>query len=69
VKDVKVRNVKDVKVRNEEALTKIRAKMTAKVDEVKAIEKTLTRFRIEIENQLNKKIGGRTNDHTSSTLH
>ena len=31
--------------------------MTAKVNEVKAIEKTLTGFRIEIEKQLNKKIG------------
>jgi hypothetical protein len=49
--------VKDIKVRNEEALTKIRAKMTAKVNEVKAIENTLTGFRIEIEKQLNKKIG------------
>ena len=49
--------MKDVKVRSEEALTKIRAKMTAKVNEVKAIEKTLTGFRIEIEKQLNKKIG------------
>jgi hypothetical protein len=50
-------DVKDVKVRNEEALTKIRAKRSAKVNEVKAIEKTLTRFRREIEKQLNKKIG------------
>jgi hypothetical protein len=49
--------VKDVKVRPEEALTKIRAKRTAKVNEVKAIEKTPTGFRIEIEKQLNKKIG------------
>jgi hypothetical protein len=49
--------VKDVKVRNEEALTKTIAKMTAKVNEVKAIDNTLTGFRIEIEKQLNKKIG------------
>jgi hypothetical protein len=49
--------VKDAKVRNEEALTKIRAKMTTKVNKVKAIEKTLTGFRIEIEKQLNEKIG------------
>ena len=49
--------MKPVKVRNEEALTKIRAKLTAKVNEVKAIEKTLTGSKIEREKQLNKKIG------------
>jgi len=49
--------VKAVKVRNEEALTKIRAELTAKVNEVKAIEKTLTGSKIEREKQLNKKIG------------
>jgi hypothetical protein len=53
----KNKDMKDVKVRNEEALTKIKTKMTAKVNEVKAIERTLTRFRIEIEKQLNKRIG------------
>jgi hypothetical protein len=57
VNKTKNKDVKDVKVRSEEALTKIRAKMTAKVNEVKAIEKTLTGCRIEIEKQLNKKIG------------
>jgi hypothetical protein len=49
--------VKDIKVKNEEALTKIRTKMTAKVNEVKAIERTQTRFWIDIEKQLNKKTG------------
>jgi hypothetical protein len=49
--------VKDVKARNEEKLTKTKAEMTAKVDEVKAIEKTQTGFRMEIEKQLDKKIG------------
>jgi hypothetical protein len=49
--------VKAVKVRNEEALTNIRAELTAKVNEVKAIEKTLTGSKIEKEKQLNKKIG------------
>ncbi len=38
-------------------LTNSKAKVTAKVDEVKAIEKTLTGFRMEIEMQLDKKIG------------
>jgi hypothetical protein len=47
--------VKDVKVRNEEKPTKTKAKMTA--NEVKAIEKTLTGFRREIEKQLDKRIG------------
>ncbi len=50
-------DMKDVKVRNKEALAKRRAKKTTKVNEVKAIEKNLTIFRIEIEKQLNKKIG------------
>jgi len=53
----KNKNVKAIKVRNEEALTKIRAELTAKVKEVKAIEKTLTGSKIEREKQLNKKIG------------
>jgi hypothetical protein len=52
-----VKDVKDVKVRKEKAVTEIRAKMTAKVNEVKAMGKTLTGFRIEIEKQLNKRIG------------
>jgi hypothetical protein len=51
------KDVKDAKVRNEEALTRIRAKMTAKVNEVKTIEKTLTGFRIDLEKQFNRKIG------------
>jgi len=49
--------VKAIEVRKVTALTKIKTKPTAKVDEVKAIEKTLTRFRIDIEKQSNKKIG------------
>ncbi len=49
--------MKAIKVRKEEALTKIRAKSTAKVNKVKAIEKTLTGFRIEGEKQLNQRIG------------
>jgi hypothetical protein len=53
----KNKDVKDIKVKNEEALTKIRTKMTAKVDEVKALERTGTRFRIDLEKQLNKKTG------------
>jgi hypothetical protein len=48
--------VKAVEVRSEEALTKRRAKLTAKVNEVKAIEKTLTGSGIEREKQLNEKI-------------
>ncbi len=38
-------------------LTNTKAKVKAKVDEVKTIEKTLTGFRMEIEKQLDKKIG------------
>ena len=49
--------MKAIKVRKEEALTKIRAKSTAKVNEVKAIEKTLTGFRIEGDKQLFQRIG------------
>jgi hypothetical protein len=45
---------KNVKVRNEEKLMTL---WTAKADEVKAIEKTLTGFRMEIETQLGQKIG------------
>jgi hypothetical protein len=51
------KDIKDVKVRNEEKITKTKAKMTAKVDEVKAIEKTLTEFTMEKVKQLDKKIG------------
>jgi hypothetical protein len=54
---IKNKNMKTVKVRNKEALTMIRAELTAKVNEVKAIEKTLTGPKIEGEKQLNKKIG------------
>jgi hypothetical protein len=57
---MKNKNVKAIKVRKEEALTKIRkirAESTAKVNEVKAIGKTLTGFRIEGEKQLNQRIG------------
>jgi hypothetical protein len=54
---IKNKDVKAVKVRSKEALTKIRAQLTAKVNEVKAIEKTLTGSRIEREKQLNEKIG------------
>jgi hypothetical protein len=49
--------MKDVKVRKEKAITKIRAEMTAKVNEVNAMGKTLTGSRIEIEKQLNKRMG------------
>jgi hypothetical protein len=49
--------VKDIKVRNEKAFTKAKAKMKAKVNEVKAIERTLTGSRIEIGKQLEEKIG------------
>jgi hypothetical protein len=52
--------VKAIKVRKEKALTKIKAKSTAKVNEVKAIEKTLTGFRIEGEKQLDQRIGSET---------
>ncbi len=48
--------MKDVKVRNEEKPTKTKAKMTAKVNEVKAIERTMTGFRKEIEKQLDTRI-------------
>ncbi len=44
-------------MRKEKALTKIKAKVTAKVNEVKAIEKTLTGPRIERKKQLNQKMG------------
>jgi hypothetical protein len=49
--------VKAIEVRKVTALTKIKAKPTAKVNEVKAIEKTLTRFRIDGEKQVDNKIG------------
>jgi len=57
IKNNENKDVKAVKVRSEEALTRIRAKLTAKVNEVKAIEKTLTGSGIEREKQLNEKIG------------
>ncbi len=44
-------NMKAIKVRKEEALTKIKAKVTAKVNKVKAIEKTLTGPRIKRKKQ------------------
>jgi hypothetical protein len=50
------RDVKDVKVRNKEEPTKTKAKITAKVNEVKAIERTMTGFRREIEKQLDIRI-------------
>ncbi len=50
------RDVKDMKVRNEEKPTKTKATMTAKVNEVKAIERTMTGFRKEIEKQLDTRI-------------
>jgi hypothetical protein len=49
--------VKDIKVKSGEAFTKTKTKMKAKVNEVKAIERTLTGFRIEIGKQLDQKIG------------
>jgi hypothetical protein len=52
---------KDIKVRNENKLvtfsTDAEAKVTAKADEVKAIKKTQTEFRMEIGKQLDKRIG------------
>jgi hypothetical protein len=52
---------KDVEVRNENKLvimvTSTKTKVTAKADEVKAIEKTLTGFRMKIEKRLDKKTG------------
>jgi hypothetical protein len=57
IKNNKNKDLKAVKMRSEEALTKIKAKLTAKVNEVKAIEKTLTRSRIEGEKRLNERIG------------
>ncbi len=56
-KSNKNKDVKAVKVKSGEALTKIKAKLTAKVNEVKAIEKTLTGSRVERKKQLNEKIG------------
>ncbi len=50
-------NVKAIKVREVEALTKLKDKITMKVNEVKAIEKTLTGPRIKRKKQLNQKIG------------
>ncbi len=44
-------------MRKEEALTRIKAQVTAKVNEVKAREKTLTGPRIERRKQLNQRIG------------
>jgi len=55
--DNKNAKVKAIEVRKVTALTKIKAKPTAKVNEVKAIEKTLTRFRIDGEKQVDNKIG------------
>jgi hypothetical protein len=48
--------VKDVKVRNEEKPPKTKTKMTAKVNEVKALERTMTGFRRKIKKQLDTKI-------------
>jgi hypothetical protein len=57
--DTKSEN-KDVEVRNEEKLMTLlmnaKAKVTAKGDEVKAIEKTLVEFRVEKEKHLDKRI-------------
>jgi len=57
--------VKTVKVRSGEASTKIKAKLTLKVNEVKAIGKTLTGSRIDRKKQLNEKTGS---DPTSTLL-
>ena len=46
-----------MKVREEEALTKLKGKVTTKVNEGKAIEKTLTGPRIKGKKQLSQKIG------------
>jgi hypothetical protein len=50
-------DVKAIKVRKEEALAKIKAKVTMKVNEVKPTENTLTGPRIKRKKQLNQKIG------------
>ncbi len=52
--------VKAIKVRKVKALTTMKAKSTAKVNEVKVIEKTLTGFRIDGEKQVDNKIGPET---------
>jgi len=57
IKNNENKDVKAVKVRSEEALTRRRAKLTAKVNEVKAVEKNLTGSGIEREKQLDEKIG------------
>jgi hypothetical protein len=49
--------VKAIKVRKEEALAKMKAKVTTKVNEVKATENTLTGPRIKRKKQLKQKIG------------
>ncbi len=52
--------MKAIKVRKVKALTTIKAKSTAKENEVKAIKKTLTGFRIEREKQVDQRIGPET---------
>jgi hypothetical protein len=52
-------NMKAIKVRKEEALTKLKNKITIKVNEVKAIEKTLTGPRIKRKKQLHQRIGSK----------
>jgi hypothetical protein len=52
--------VKAIKMRKVKALTTIKAKSTAKVNKVKAIEKTLTGFRIEGEKLVDQRIGSET---------
>jgi hypothetical protein len=52
--------VKAIKMRKVRVLTTIKAKSTAKVNEVKAIEKTLTGCRIEGEKQVEQRSGSET---------
>jgi hypothetical protein len=56
-------DVKAIKVRKEEALAKIKAKVTTKVNEVKATENTLIGPRIKRKKQLNQKIGQNQQAH------
>ncbi len=45
-----------------------KAKVTAKADEVKALERTLKEFRVEKEKQVDKKDRSRVTSYTSSPL-
>jgi hypothetical protein len=59
-------------VKNERKLRTLlktaKAKVTAKADEVKALERTLKEFRVEKEKQVDKKDRSRVTSYTSSPL-